>query len=412
MKYGLIGEKLGHSFSKDVHGMLADYNYELCEIPKDELCDFMTKADFTAINVTIPYKEAVIPYLSYISEEAKKIGAVNTIVKKGGKLYGYNTDFSGMSAQINKMRLNLKGKKTVILGTGGTSKTARAVAESMGASPILVVSRTKKDGAIDYTELMEEHLDAEIIINTTPVGMYPANDGCPIDATRFTKLEGVIDAIYNPIRTKLVLDALEMGAVAEGGLYMLVAQAVYASEIFLGVKYPREKLDKIFKKIRRKKENIVLIGMPASGKSTVSALLSSELSREGCDTDELIKAARGVSIPEIFANEGEEKFRDYESEAVAVASKKNGSVIATGGGAVLRKENVKMLKQNGVLFFIDRPPEKLVPTIDRPLASDIDAIKKRYDERYAIYRAAADVVIDADDTPVNVTKKIMGVFYK
>ena len=412
MKYGLIGEKLGHSFSKDVHGMLSDYNYELCEIPKEELSDFMTKADFTAINVTIPYKEAVIPYLSYISEEAKKIGAVNTIVKRDGKLYGYNTDFFGMSAQINKMRLNLKGRKTVILGTGGTSKTAKAVAESMGASPILVVSRTKKDGVIDYSELMEEHLDAEIIINTTPVGMYPANDGCPIDVTRFTNLVGVVDAIYNPIRTKLVLDALEMGATSEGGLYMLVAQAVYASEIFLGVKHPREKLEKIFKKIRRKKENIVLIGMPASGKSTVSALLSTELSREACDTDELIKAARGVSIPEIFAEEGEAKFRDYESEAVAVASKKNGSVIATGGGAVLRKENVKMLKQNGVLFFIDRPPEKLVPTIDRPLASDIDAIKKRYAERYDIYRSAADVVIDADDTPVNIAKKIMGAFYK
>ena len=411
MKYGLIGERLGHSFSRDVHGMLADYDYELREITKDELADFMTRAEFTAINVTIPYKEAVIPYLSYISEEAKKIGAVNTVVKRDGKLYGYNTDFLGMTAQLNKMRLNLKGKKTVILGTGGTAKTARAVAESLGARPILV-SRTNREGVIDYEELYRDHLDAEIIINTTPVGMYPNSYESPIELGGFTKLEGVLDAIYNPIRTQLVNDALDMGATAEGGLYMLVAQAVYASEIFLGMKHTKEKLDKIFKKIKRKKENIVLIGMPASGKSTVSALLSSSLSRSVYDTDEVIKSERGTSIPEIFEKEGESAFRDYESEAVRLVSQKNGAVIATGGGAVLRRENVKALKQNGVLFFIDRPCEKLVPTVDRPLASDVEAIKKRYAERYDIYVGAADVVIDADDTPVNIAKKITGVFYK
>ena len=412
MKYGLIGERLGHSFSKDVHAMLADYDYELCEIPKDALGDFMTKAEFNAINVTIPYKEAVIPYLYYVSDEAQRIGAVNTVIKRDGKLYGYNTDFLGMTAQINRMRLDLNGKKTVILGTGGTSKTAHAVAESLGADPIITVSRTKRDDVIDYSELMNDHLDAAIIINTTPVGMYPDNFSAPIDIQGFDKLEGVIDAIYNPIRTKLVLDALRMGAKAEGGLYMLVAQAVYASEIFLGVKHPKEKLDKIFKKIRRKKENIVLIGMPASGKSTVASLLSDSLSREVSDTDTLIKETCGKSIPEIFANEGEEKFRDYESEAIATVAKKNGAVIATGGGAILRRKNVEMLKQNGVLFFIDRPYEKLIPTLDRPLAQDVAAIKKRYEERYEIYRGAADVVIDADDTPVNVTKKISGAFYK
>ena len=412
MKYGLIGERLGHSFSKDVHAMLADYDYELCEIPRDALGDFMTKAEFNAINVTIPYKEAVIPYLYYVSDEARRIGAVNTIVKRDGRLYGYNTDFLGMTAQIDKMRLDLKGKKTVILGTGGTAKTAHAVAESLGADPIITVSRTKRDGVIDYTELMNDHLDTEIVINTTPVGMYPDNFSAPIDLQGFHKLEGVIDAIYNPIRTKLVLDALRRGAKAEGGLYMLVAQAVYASEIFLGVKHPKEKLDKIFKKIRRRKENIVLIGMPASGKSTVASLLSDTLSREVLDTDTLIKESCGKSIPEIFANEGEEKFRDYESEAVAAVAKKNGAVIATGGGAILRHENVAMLKQNGVLFFIDRPCEKLIPTIDRPLAQDVEAIKKRYAERYEIYRGAADVVIDADDTPVGVAKKISGAFYK
>lgn len=412
MQYGLIGEKLGHSFSKDVHAMLADYSYELCEIARDDLDGFMRRAEFTAINVTIPYKEAVIPYLSYISEEAKRIGAVNTIVKRDGKLYGYNTDFLGMTAQLKKMRLDLRGKKTVILGMGGTAKTAHAVAESLGADPIITVSRTKRDGVIDYAELYEGHLDAEIIINTTPVGMYPDNYSTPIELSKFEKLEGLIDAIYNPIRTKLVIEAKKMGATAECGLYMLVAQAVYASEIFLGTKYPTEKLTKIFNKIKRKKENIVLIGMPASGKSTVASLLSDSLSREAYDTDEVIKATHERSIPEIFESEGEAAFRDYESDAVALVSKKNNAVIATGGGAILREDNVDMLKQNGVLFFIDRPCEKLIPTHDRPLASDVEAIKKRYAERYQIYLDAADVVIDADDTPVNIAKKITGAFYK
>lgn len=412
MKYGLIGEKLGHSFSKEVHSMLSDYEYEICEIPRDGLDAFMREASFKAINVTIPYKESVIPYLSYISDEAKKIGSVNTIVNRGGKLYGYNTDFFGMVSLINKMRLSIKGKKTVILGTGGTSKTAFAVVESLGAEPIITVSRTKKDGAIDYEELMKDHLDAEIIINTTPVGMYPDNFSSPVDISPFTKLEGVIDAIYNPLRTSLVIDALERGIKAEGGLYMLVAQAVYASEIFLDKKYPTEKLDKIYKKIKRKKENIVLIGMPASGKSTVATLLSKDLSRTVLDTDRMIEKSRQKSISDIFESDGEKAFRDYETYEIANASLQNNTIIATGGGAILRSENVKMLKQNGVLFFIDRPYEKLVPTSDRPLASDLDAIKKRYEERYDVYLKTADARIDADDQPVNVAKKITGVFYK
>lgn len=412
MKYGLIGERLGHSFSKEVHALLSDYNYEIREVAKDELDSFMKKADFKAINVTIPYKESVIPYLSYISDEAKLIGSVNTIVNRDGKLYGYNTDFAGMVALINKMRLSLEGKKTVILGTGGTSKTAKAVATSLGATPIITVSRTKKDGCIDYDELMKEHLDAEIIINTTPIGMFPDNFSSVIDITPFEHLEGVIDAIYNPIRTKLVVDAMERGIKAEGGLYMLVAQAVYASEIFLDTKYPIEKLNKIFKKIRRKKENIVLIGMPASGKTTVATLLGNELSREICDTDQMIVSTHKVSIPDIFKAEGEAVFRSYESDEIARASTKNNLVIATGGGAVLKRDNVRMLKQNGVLFFIDRPCEKLVPTVDRPLSSNLESIRKRYEERYDLYVESADVIIDADDTPINIAKKITGAFYK
>lgn len=412
MKYGLIGEHLGHSYSKEVHALLSDYDYELCEIARNELDSFMRKADFKAINVTIPYKEKVIPYLSYISDEAKMIGSVNTIINRDGKLYGYNTDYFGMTSLIDKMHLSLIGKKTVILGTGGTSKTALAVARSLGSNPIITVSRTKKDGSIDYNELMSDHLDAEIIINTTPVGMYPNNFSSPIDIAPFEKLEGVIDAIYNPIRTKLIVSALEKGIKAEGGLYMLIAQAVYASEIFLGTKYPKERLNKIYKKIKRKKENIVLIGMPASGKTTLSNLIAKELSREAYDTDQMIVSTRGRSIPEIFETDGEIAFREYESSEIANVSLQNNLIIATGGGAVLKKDNVRMLKQNGVIFFIDRPCEKLVPTSDRPLARDIEAIRKRYKERYSIYVESADVVIDADDIPTNIAKKITGVFYK
>ena len=412
MKYGLIGEHLGHSFSKEVHAMLSDYEYKICEIDKDKLGEFMTKADFKAINVTIPYKEAVIPYLSYISEEAKAIGSVNTIVNRDGKLYGYNTDFFGMTSLINKMHLNLKGKKTVILGTGGTSKTALAVTKSLGAEPIITVSRTKKGNAIDYNELKEKHTDAEIIINTTPKGMYPDNFSSPIDLDCFNKLEGVIDAIYNPIRTKLVVDALERGINAEGGLYMLVAQAVFASEIFLDVKYPVEKLNKVYNKIRRKKENIVLIGMPASGKTTVSKILAKELSRETLDTDDMIVFSKNMEISKIFEAEGEKAFREYETREIANVSLQNNRIIATGGGAVLNNENIKMLRQNGVIFFIDRPCDKLLPTVDRPLANDMEAIKRRYEERYDLYCKAADFIIEADDTPHNVSKKISGAFYK
>ena len=412
MIYGLIGERLGHSFSKDVHSMLSDYEYEIREIPADELDAFMREASYKAINVTIPYKEAVIPHLAYISEEARAIGSVNTVVNRGGRLYGYNTDFFGMVSLINKMELDLKEKKTVILGTGGTSKTAAAVARSLGASPIITVSRTKKDGAIDYGELIREHTDARIIINTTPVGMYPDNFSSPIDISPFSELEGVIDAVYNPIRTRLVTDAHERGIKAEGGLYMLVAQAVYASEIFLDTKYPAEVLNNVFDKIRRKKENIVLIGMPASGKTTVSKILSAELSRTIYDTDEMIVSTRQKNIAEIFEHEGEKAFRAYETYEIANVSLQNGAIIATGGGAILNKDNVKALRQNGVIFFIDRPYEKLIPTEDRPLAQSVEAIKKRYEERYATYVASADAIIDADDTPENVAKKIMGAFFK
>ena len=407
MEYGLIGERLGHSYSKEIHGCLADYEYELREVSREEIDAFFEARNFKAVNVTIPYKETVIPHLHYIDEGAKAIGAVNTVVNRGGLLYGYNTDFFGLSALIKRIGVPLSEKKVIILGTGGTSKTAAAVARALGASEVIRASRSSKEDAVSYEELYEKHLDADYVINTTPVGMFPNTDGSPLDLSRFFKLSGVADAIYNPLRTELVTEAMTRGIPAEGGLYMLVAQAVKAVEFFLDVTIAEDKILEIYNKIKGRKENIVLIGMPASGKSTVGALLSEKLMREFVDTDELIVERAGREITEIFSTYGEKYFRDLESEVIRDLSTRCELVIATGGGAVLRQENVKELKKNGRLFFIDRPLEKLIPTESRPLSSDRESITKRYNERYGIYTAVCDARIDADKTPCGVAEEIL-----
>lgn len=410
MKYGCIGEHLKHSFSKEIHNSLSGYEYELKEIPKDKLDEFMTLHDFKAINVTIPYKEAVIPYLSYIDAAAKEIGAVNTIINKDGRLYGYNTDFYGMIMLIAHAGIDLKNKKVAILGTGGTSKTASAVAKSLLAREILTVSRTKKDGTITYEELYENHKDLDVIINTTPLGMFPNNFTKAVDIKRFANLSGVIDAVYNPLRTQLISDAQKRGIKAEGGLYMLVAQGVLASEIFLDKKYEKGMLDEVFEKLRRKKENIVLIGMPSSGKSTVGKEIAKRIGRNFYDTDELIEQQVKKKPSEIIMSMGEDHFRKLESDIVKEVSKETGAVIATGGGVVLKKENINTLSQNGRIYFLDRPFALLLPTQDRPLTSTKEALLKKYNERYSIYETSADVKIDASGDVNEVSNAIMGEF--
>lgn len=407
MKYGCIGEHLKHSFSKEIHNALAHYEYEIREIPRDGLDDFMEARDFSAINVTIPYKEAVIPHLYYVDDIAKDIGAVNTVVNRNGKLYGYNTDFYGMTKLLLHAGVSLSGKKVAILGTGGTSKTAAAVAKAEGASKIIKVSRSGKDGAVTYEELYSDHSDTEVIINTTPAGMFPNIFDRAVDVSKFPALSGAIDAVYNPLRTPFISDCLSCGIPAEGGLYMLVAQAVRASEIFLDKEYPEDALDRVFNKIYGEKENIVLIGMPASGKSTVGSILAKQLCREFIDTDDMIIARAGMPITEIFAKFGEKHFRDLEEECVKEASARSSVIIATGGGVPLRESNVKALKQNGRLFFIDRPLESLVPTESRPLSSDRASIEKRYKERYGIYCESCDVKVDASCDANGVAKVIM-----
>lgn len=403
---GLIGRKLGHSYSPQIHRALADYDYRLWELEPEELETFFRRRDFTGVNVTIPYKQAVIPLLDELSETAHAIGAVNTVVCRAGKLFGDNTDFAGMAALIRHIGLSLAGKKVLILGTGGTSKTAMAVARSLGAAEIYRLSRSGRDGALTYEDAIRLHADADVLINTTPGGMYPAVDGCPIDPDSFPQLCGVVDAVYNPLRTNLVLRARSRGIPAEGGLYMLAAQAAYASALFRGCEISQADIDLAYRTVRRAMENIVLIGMPSSGKSTVGRALAERTGKRFVDSDDLVTERIGMSIADYFAAHGEAVFRDREQEAIASIAAVGGQVIATGGGAVLRSENITALRRSGRLVFLDRSPEKLIATADRPLASDREALQRRYAERYDLYCAAADLHIDGDGTVSDTAERI------
>ena len=394
--YGCIGKTLTHSFSKEIHEQLADYTYQLIELSEEELPSFFAKKEFAAINVTIPYKQTVIPYLDAVSPIARRIGAVNTIVNRDGRLYGDNTDYDGMRALIRKVGLDLCGKKVLILGIGGTAKTARAVATDLGAAAVLTVSRTASEGHITYPQAAL-HTDTAVLINTTPCGMYPDTEGKPIDIACFPRLEGVIDAVYNPLRTNLVLDAQAKGIPAEGGLYMLVMQAVAAVEKFLGITIGEDTARGVFHTVRAAKENVVLTGMPGSGKSTVSQALA-----DGCtriDTDAEVEARCGCTIKELITNHGEMYFRDLEAAVIRDAATQTGCVIATGGGAILRAENVRHLKRNGRLFFLDAPLNRLQATVDRPLSDTDEKLAALYARRMDLYRATADVTVPALATP-------------
>lgn len=397
-KYGCIGKKLTHSFSKEIHAKLADYAYDLIELAEEEIAPFFEKKDFAAINVTIPYKQTVIPYLDSISEVAERIGAVNTIVNKDGKLCGYNTDYYGMKALIERIGIDLTGKKVLVLGTGGTSKTARVVAVDMGAAEILTVSRRKTDHYITYEEAVQKHADANVIINTTPSGMYPDCESRPIDITEFMQLIGVVDVVYNPLCTNLVLDAKQRGIKAEGGLYMLVMQAVVAVERFLDTTIAKEVADQVFASIYASKENVVLTGMPGSGKSTVGKCLNIE-GFEFVDTDEEIEKRCGCSIKELIQEKGEAHFRALETEVIREVSSMNCRIISTGGGAVLKEENVRALKRNGKLYFLNADLSRLQATDSRPLSDTQEKLARLYTERMSLYTGTADVVVPDLRTP-------------
>ena len=396
--YGCIGKKLTHSFSKEIHAKLADYDYRLIELSEAELQPFFEQKDFAAINVTIPYKQAVIPYLDTVSEVARRIGAVHTIVNKDGRLHGYNTDYYGMKALIERVGLDLRGKRVLVLGTGGTAKTARVVAADLGASEVLTVSRRSTEGCITYEEAATLHRDARIIINTTPSGMYPDCESKPIDISSFPELEGVIDAVYNPLCTNLVLDARERGIKAEGGLYMLVMQAVVAVEKFLDTEIEKQVADRVFASVLAAKESIVLTGMPGSGKSTVGRLLQVD-GFAFADTDAEVERRCGCTIKELIATRGETYFRDLETEVIRDLSSTGCRILSTGGGAVLRRENLRCLRRNGRIFYLDADPSRLRATADRPLSDTEDKLARLYRERLPIYQASADVTVPDMGTP-------------
>lgn len=396
MRYGLIGEKLGHSFSKIIHEQLADYTYDLIPLSKEEFPDFMQKRPFSAINVTIPYKEAVIPYLYQIEEAAKKIGAVNTIVNRNGQLYGYNTDYFGFRYMLEQHKIAVQNKKVLILGNGGATKAVYAVLQDMGASEILKVYYKQAPDTISYDCCYTTHTDAQIIVNTTPVGMYPNIGKSPIQVSKFPKLQTVVDVVYNPLRTSFLLEGQACGCTCIGGLEMLVAQAKYAVEIFLDKKIENDAIQQLVQNIIQSRSNLVLIGMSGCGKSTIGAAVAKRLNKTFVDTDACILEKIKMSIADYFAKYGEAAFRDIEQEVIAELSGQNDLVISTGGGVVVREENIWQLKQNGFVVWLRRDPAFLESGNGRPLVPNAEAAKQLYQTRIPLYTNAAETVIDND----------------
>ena len=396
MKYGLIGEHLGHSFSKQIQTRIAeienvkDYDYQLVELDKEEFKEFMEKKDFKGINVTIPYKKDVIPYLDEMDESAKAIGAVNTIINVDGKLKGYNTDFGGFLYMVKAHNVHMEGKKVLIIGNGGACAAVKAVCKHENAKDIVIVSRSANRGAIGYDEMYTSHLDADIVVNTSPVGMFPNIANAPIDVSWFHKLECVLDVVYNPILTRLCFEAQEADIKRVIGLEMLIAQAKYTFEIFENMSFDDSIIDEIKKEMLKDRCNIVLIGMPSAGKTTIGKMLEEKLGKEFFDLDDMIIAKAGKSIPEIFQESGEAGFRAIETVVAIEASKMNNKIIATGGGVVKHKVNMDFLRLNGITIFIDRDIDKLISSDpNRPLSSSKQALQQMYKERYPLYQKYA-----------------------
>lgn len=401
MRCGLLGKKLGHSYSPQIHAHYGDYSYELFERAPEELEDFLRFGDFTGLNVTIPYKKDVIPFCDELSDRAQKIGAVNTIVRRpNGRLIGHNTDYFGFQSMVARSGLEVAGKKVLVLGSGGASATAVAVLKELGAD-VVVISRSGED---NYGNL-DKHADASVIVNATPVGMYPNAGVSPVDLDLFPSLEGVLDIVYNPARTQLLLDAEKKGLITENGLWMLVAQAKESAEWFTGTQISDDRIDKIHGILRRQMENIVLVGMPGCGKSTVGEMLAASLHKKFVDIDTEIVRQAGMSIPEIFQKYGEDGFRKWETQVLAQVGKESVLVIATGGGAVTKSENYPLVHQNGRIVWLKRSIHSL-PTDGRPLS-----LKNNLEEMYAVrkpmYEAFSDYTVENDGDLEDTVKQIL-----
>ena len=409
MEYGLIGEKLGHSYSQMIHARLADYRYELKEVAPERLDAFIEARNFRGLNVTIPYKQAVMKHCAELSPEAMEVGSVNTlIVRPDGSLFGHNTDIDGFIYMLRRGEIDPAGAKTVILGSGGTSLTARAALTRLGAREIVTVSRK---GPVDYAALYAEHADAEILVNATPVGMYPKNGASPVELDRLPKVRGVADVIYNPEKTALILAAQAKSIPAVSGLSMLVAQAREAAELFAGHAIPAGRVEDIVSEIGAQTLNLILVGMPGCGKSTLGQAVAAALQREFVDCDAEIVRRAGKSIPEIFAQDGEGAFRALESGVLADVCRGHGLVISTGGGAVLREENRDAMRQNGRVCLIRRALA-LLPRDGRPLSASEDAVARLWEARRAAYETAADFPVENDGTVEEAAEKIREGFYE
>lgn len=401
MRCGLLGEHLGHSYSPRIHGLLGSYSYELFEVAPDDLDAFLHSDRFDALNVTIPYKRAVLPYCTVLSEKAQKLGNVNTIVRRAdGSLYGDNTDFDGFSWLLAGNGGIQTGEKALVLGTGGASQTVQYVLREQGAQ---VVTLSRK-GESTYGTLAR-HKDAVLVVNATPVGMYPNNGARLIDLDLLPNCRCVLDLIYNPARTQLLLDAEARGLRCEGGLPMLVAQAKCAAERFTGERLPDSRCEEILRKLRWEMQNILLTGMPACGKSTVGRLLADKLSRPFFDADAEIVRRLGCDIPTFFAREGEAAFRRVEAEVLAELGKRSGCVIATGGGCVTREENYNSLHQNGVIVWIQRALSELSAK-GRPVSQSTD-IHTLYARRRPLYERFADYSIESAATPQETAQRVL-----
>ena len=400
MKFGLLGRRLGHSYSPMIFDLMGGYRYDLFEREPEGIEELLKNGDFDGINVTIPYKKEVLPYLDEIDPLALRLGAVNTIVRRKGKLYGYNSDYYGFRSMVLRTRIGISDKKVLVLGSGGASVTVRAVLEDLGAK-VIIVSRS---GENNYDNL-HLHRDAAVIVNTTPVGMYPNNGVSPLDISRFPELEGVLDLIYNPARTQLLLDCERYGIPGFNGLWMLVAQAKQSAQWFLGRELPDSLISDIHFKLRDRMENIALVGMAGCGKSPLGRALAKETGKKFVDADAEVEDLAGKTIPEIFAQEGEEMFRRMETTVLAELGMESGLVIATGGGCVTREENYPLLHQNSRIIWLERCPARL-PTEGRPLSQKTHPAQL-YEMRMPLYKAFADATVDNNGTKGETVTEIL-----
>ncbi len=410
MEYGLIGERISHSYSKDIHETLGGYTYDICDLSQDIFDAFMKEKSFKAINVTIPYKEKVIPYLDHISSDAKAMHSVNIVINKDNKLYGYNSDITGIIETFSHYNVDVKGKTVLVLGSGGASKTIVYTLNKLEAKKVLVVSREKGKADITYDQISNYYSDIDMVINATPNGMYHRDYKRLIELDKFTKLIVVFDLIYNPLKTPLLIEAESLGIKAIGGIYMLIAQAVDAMRYFKEIELKKEEVDKYLSKLVKEKLNIVLIGMPTCGKSTIAKKISKVLNRPYIDIDSYVEEKNNINIPEYIKEFGEDKFRDLETLAVKDLKDLRSYIISTGGGVITRDINMRYLKENSIIFFIDRPLKLLYPSSDRPLSSDTEALKKKYTERIDLYKKYSDYIIKNDRDINDVVNDTLRIF--